>query len=107
MLKSLVVALIVLGSVRAVAADVCENVSPTETCRVQIIKCLEIPDEVLDEDSEAVQKDQDTPEISQNIPTQEYTDYNVNYAYSAGIVFAKMRCYKDGRKMERLPWQSI
>lgn len=44
-----------------------------------------------------------TVDISPGLPTEEYTDYNVNYSTAEQMVVATVRCYKDETKpVERI-----
>jgi hypothetical protein len=102
MLKTLVVTLVVLGSCLAQAEDIAtgsEDIfAEPQSCRVQVIQALQIPDAAMDADPETITAD---------IPTEEYVDYLVHFADKGRVVVATMRCYKDGRPMERLNVPSI
>ncbi len=96
MLKSVLVAIVLCGSLQTFAQEtsevvVLEMAPKTDSCIAQIIKALEVADDVAL-----------TMDVSANLPTEEYTDYLVNFAAPDRLVVATMRCYKDGRTMERV-----
>lgn len=96
MLKTLFVAIVMLVSSLSYAEGEETGVmrmpsTDKVSCRAQILIKLQIPDEVVDD-----------MDVSNNTPTEEYTDYLVQTVLDNTLVLATMRCYTDGRPMERV-----
>lgn len=102
MFKTFAVAMIVLVCSHALADEAAPVEAPVEvaamempkmpeTCTIQLIKALNIPDSAIPD-----------MDLSWNFPTEEYTDGLVNFATDDRIVIATMRCFTDGRPMARV-----
>lgn len=99
MLKTLVVALLVLLSSSAFAEGVTgielgsgtPAATECDVCTIQLYQALNVGIEA-----------RPNLEIDWNIPTDEYKDALVVFPDVDRIVFATMRCFHDGRPMERV-----